>query len=175
MASLQRIPFSAFTPREQELINAALAARLRAQAPYSNFYVGSSVLTDNNEIYVGCNVERCSYTQTTHAEQNAIDNMITQAGSAKITAIVAAAAPKGKDIELQYPTLHVGSADLPSPAYFCGHCRQIIWENCYNDQSVKCVLVAPSGVIYCTTIGELLPFPFGPIELGISYSTERQV
>lgn len=175
MASLQRIPFTAFTPREQELINAALTARLRAQAPYSNFYVGSSVLTDKNEIYAGCNVERCSYTQTTHAEQNAIDNMITQAGSAKISMIVAAAAPKGHDIEVNYPTPHGNTTDLQSLAYFCGHCRQIIWENCYNDQSVKCVLVAPNGVIYCTTIGDLLPFPFGPTELGISYSTERQV
>ena len=175
MASLQQIPFSAFSLREQELINAALAARSRAQAPYSNFYVGSSVLTDKNEIYAGCNVERCSYTQTTHAEQNAIDNMVAHAGSAKITMIVAAAAPKGKDIALQNPAPESSKPNLQSPAYFCGHCRQIIWENCYNDQSVKCVLVAPNGIIYCTTIGDLLPFPFGPIELGIAYTTERQV
>jgi cytidine deaminase len=175
MASLQRIPFSAFTPREQELINAALTARLRAQAPYSNFYVGSSVLTDKNEIYAGCNVERCSYTQTTHAEQNAIDNMITHAGSAKITMIATAAAPKGQLIELNHPAPQNSLPDLISPAHSCGHCRQIIWENCYNDQAVKCVLVASNGVIYCTTIGELLPFPFGPTELGISYSTEQEL
>ncbi len=168
--------FTQFSPREQELINAALSARLRAQAPYSHFLVGSSVLTDKNEIYAGCNVERCSYTQTTHAEQNAIDNMVAHCGSAKITMIVAAAAPKGKDIILDLQSKTISNASLQaSPAYSCGHCRQIIWENCYGDASVPCVLISPAGTIYCTTIGDLLPFPFGPTDLGITYTTEKQL
>ncbi|MGE0009391.1 MAG: cytidine deaminase [Candidatus Babeliales bacterium] len=172
MAQLKRMLFSEFTTREQELINAALDAMRRAQAPYSNFHVGSAILTDKNEIYAGCNVERCSYTQTTHAEQNAIDTMVAHVGSAKITMVVAAAAPKGKKIELNMQSVHKNDF-IASPAYTCGHCRQIIWENCYNDQSVRCVLIAENGDIYCTTIGDLLPFPFGPTALGITYSTER--
>lgn len=172
MANIKCVTFSQFSPREQELINAALKARLYAQAPYSNFYVGSSVLTDKNEIYAGCNVERCSYTQTTHAEQSAIDNMVAHAGSAKISMIVAAAAPKGKDIIIDQ---NKKETEAMPPAYSCGHCRQIIWENCYGDTSVPVILISPQGIIYSTTIGDLLPFPFGPIDLGIRYSTEKQL
>lgn len=158
--------FSSFSPREQEVINAALNVRTNAQAPYSHFFVGSAVLTSNNQIFSGCNVERCSYTQTTHTEQNAIDTMIAQSGPVKIEMIVAAAAPEGQDIVLKDGI----SSGVDSPAYHCGHCRQIIWENCYNDTQVPCVLVAPDGIIYMTTIGQLFPCPLGPKELGIKYT-----
>ncbi|MDP2735925.1 MAG: hypothetical protein Q8P12_07020, partial [bacterium] len=61
---------------EQKLIYKALSARLKAQAPYSHYWVGAAVRSESGQIYRGCNVETASWTQTTHAEQNAITSMV---------------------------------------------------------------------------------------------------
>ncbi|RYE76535.1 MAG: cytidine deaminase, partial [Hyphomicrobiales bacterium] len=42
--------------RDSELLAAAEAVRARAYAPYSNFHVGTAILADDGNIYVGCNV-----------------------------------------------------------------------------------------------------------------------
>lgn len=68
--------FSELSTQEQELIQHAINVRSRAQAPYSHYACGAAIRTDRNTVHTGCNVERCSYTQTTHAEQNAIDTMV---------------------------------------------------------------------------------------------------
>jgi cytidine deaminase len=43
---------------DKVLMNAAVSARKRAYAPYSDFYVGASVLLDNGEIVEGNNQEK---------------------------------------------------------------------------------------------------------------------
>lgn len=152
------------TDQERELCAHALRVRKNAQAPYSGYTVGAAVLACNGSVYIGCNVERCTLSQTTHAEQNAIDNMIAQQGSSKITAIAFAAASKMTDIVLpDYIT--VDPAVHGSP---CGHCLQIIWENCYGDAHVKIIAVMPDGRVGVTTIGQALPMRFGPLDLGIT-------
>lgn len=152
---------------DQLLIDAALKVRLMAQAPYSNYLVGAAVLNDRGAIYSGCNVERCSYSQTTHAEQNAIDSMIAQCGSVAIKAIVAVAADRDVVINKEV-LLAQKKAPEGVPHFYCGHCRQIIWENCNGDTGVRCLLVDQTGV-FITTIGSLLPYAFGPQDLGIHY------
>ena len=39
-----------------ELINYAKKAMNNAYAPYSNFYVGAALLTDDGTVYTGCNI-----------------------------------------------------------------------------------------------------------------------
>jgi cytidine deaminase len=67
-----------------ELIKKACKVRNNAQATYFNYHVGSAVISSLDQIYHGCNVEVVSFTQTTHAEQNAIDSMIANQGACKI-------------------------------------------------------------------------------------------
>jgi cytidine deaminase len=155
---------------DYELIQQAFLVRNNAQAPYSNFHVGSAIRSQQGNIHKGCNVERCSYTQSTHAEQNAIDNMIAQEGPAKILAIAVVAAPSTQKQEfLDFIDAEIIFGE-PLGVAPCGHCRQIIWENSFNDPSVIIYLVNVNNKkIYVTTIGELLPCPFGPCDLGISY------
>ena len=61
-----------------ELVQAALAARLQAYAPYSNFLVGAAILTPSGEVFTGCNVENASYGLTICAERSAIFTAVGQ-------------------------------------------------------------------------------------------------
>ncbi|MFA6065973.1 MAG: hypothetical protein WC707_02210 [Candidatus Babeliaceae bacterium] len=152
---------------DKNLINAALHARNNAQSPYSKYSVGAAVQSKSGAIYAGCNVERCSYTQTTHAEQNAIDNMIAAEGSVKIERIVIVAAPA--DVRCALSDFENSIINTIMTGGCCGHCLQIIWENCYNDTAVEIYFLRQDATITATTIGTLLPYPFGPSDLGIYY------
>ena len=155
---------------EQILIYEAMRVRKNAQAPYSHFLVGAAVESSSGEIYKGCNVERASYSQTTHAEQNAIDSMVAKEGSAKIRriAIVGGSA----DLVLSWPieqkddkVSEVGQVLVP-----CGHCLQIIWENCHNDPEVELIGLCHTGEIAKVRIADAFPMRFGPANLGINYN-----
>jgi len=92
----------------QPLIEAALRARLQSVAPFSNFFVGAAVRTENGKIYTGCNVESASYGLTVCAERVAIWKALSE-GERHFTELAVVA-----DTETLTPP--------------CGTCRQIIWE-----------------------------------------------
>ena len=93
---------------KKELIEAAIAVRENAYAPFSSFKVGSAIEMEDGEVIDGCNVESASYGLTVCAERVAIWKAISQ-GKRKIKHIAVVA-----DTE-----------ELTPP---CGVCRQIIWE-----------------------------------------------
>ncbi len=147
---------------EKELLERALLVRNNAQAPYSQYHVGAAVLSAKETIHVGCNVERCTYTQTTHAEQGAIDAMVATLGPTKIEKIAIVGAARDVQVSL------LNTTDVLENKV-CGHCLQIIWENSYQDTQVKLLLLEAHGIALYTTIGDLFPFCFGPSNLGIFY------
>ena len=95
-------------PEQPRLIQAALAARRRAVAPYSKFQVGAALLTKGGTIVSGANVESASYGLTCCAERVALFKALT-AGEKKFLAIAVVAAIKHG----------------PTP---CGACRQLLAE-----------------------------------------------
>ena len=46
------------------LVKKAYEGRANAYTPYSNFKVGAAVLTEDDTIYTGCNIENASYGAT---------------------------------------------------------------------------------------------------------------
>lgn len=141
---MKKVKLGALTSLEHALLKMAKKARKNAFCPYSEYKVGAALLADNGRIYSGCNVESAIY-QTTHAEKNAIDSMITDGGR-EITTLCCVAENGG----------------IP-----CAECRQFIWEFCGNDPLVKIISVSLNGEISIFTIGELYPYPFGPKNLGV--------
>lgn len=126
------------------IVAAALAARDRAYAPYSNFSVAVAVRTEHGTIHAGCNVENAAYPEGTCAEAGAIAAMVL-AGSRRIAELVAA-----------------GPAGAPCPP--CGGCRQKLREFAAPDTPVR--MVGPSGdLLLATTLAALLPNSFGPENL----------
>jgi cytidine deaminase len=124
--------------KKQELLMAAMAARSKAYAPYSNFHVGAAVLGGNGKIYSGCNVENASFGLTCCAERNAIFAMIA-AGETKIWEI-----------------LVIGESDEFRPP--CGACRQVIAEFALPQAVVH--MCNREGACRDTTVAELVPFIF---------------
>jgi len=161
--------FEEFPPEDGLLLKLAAVAVKNAQSPYSHYCVGAAVLSESGVIKLGCNVERCSWTQTTHAEQNAVDTMVTACGPVKITKVAIVSARAGTQIS--WPPKITGAEislmeNIPVP---CGHCLQIIWENCFNDPDVKLIALADNGEVISTTMGDAFPMRFGPADLGVDY------
>jgi cytidine deaminase len=62
----------------QEMAAIARKAAQSAYCPYSNFRVGAALLTAENEIVSGCNVENASYGLTICAERTAVFRSVAQ-------------------------------------------------------------------------------------------------
>ncbi len=122
---------------EKKLIEAATNARDNAYAPYSNFKVGAAVEADDDNIYIGCNVESASYGLTVCAERVAIWKGISR-GEKKFSRIAVV----------------VDTEELTPP---CGVCRQIIWEFCGD---VPVILANLHGKTETVMMSELLPRAF---------------
>ena len=122
---------------ERKLIEAATGARDNAYAPYSNFKVGAAVEADDDNIYIGCNVESASYGLTVCAERVAIWKGISR-GEKRFKRIAVV----------------VDTEELTPP---CGVCRQIIWEFCGD---VPVILANLTGKTETVMMSELLPRAF---------------
>ncbi len=123
---------------DKELIKAANQAKERAYCPYSNFRVGAALLTENNNVYTGVNVENASYGATTCAERTAVFKAVSE-GERNFKAIAIA-------------------SDSDDYIYPCGVCRQVLYE--FNDGSMKVICSKNNGEYKSYTLKELLPDVF---------------
>jgi cytidine deaminase len=127
------------SPEQKRLIRAALQARQNAVAPYSKFQVGAALLTVDDEIISGANVESASYGLTCCAERIALFKALTDGKKTFKAVAVVAAVKKG-----------------PAP---CGACRQLLAE--YAPNAVVWIADAKRPeVVREFTVRELLPEPF---------------
>ena len=126
----------------KHLAETAIKAKQNALPVYSNYCVGSALLSIKDKVYTGCNVESSSYSLTICAERNAIFKAISE-GEREFKAIAVAG-----DTE-----------DFISP---CGACRQVISDLCGE---IDIILVKSNGDYIVKKTSELLPFAFGDKDL----------
>ena len=129
----------------EQLIEEAKAARLKAYTPYSNFKVGAALLTRDGKVFHGCNVENASYGLCNCAERTAFFSAVAHGY-------------KPGDFD---KLVVVGETENPIAP--CGACRQVTLEMGGNKLPV--VLTNLKGDIRETTAAELLPEAFGGWDL----------
>ena len=122
----------------EQLIDEAKKARTMAYAPYSQFPVGAALITEDEEIFRGCNIENAAYSLSNCAERTAIFKAFSN-GAKRFRAMAI-----------------VADTDRPCPP--CGACRQEMSELC--PENMKVVLSNMKGDILETTVKELLPGAF---------------
>ena len=120
------------------LLAAAKTAQNRAYSPYSNFKVGAAILSSQEHIYSGCNVENAAYPLGQCAEASAIASMIVN-GDKNIDEIL-----------ILSPTEQI----CPP----CGGCRQKIQEFSHPETLVH--MSNNKGEITTLTMAEILPLAF---------------
>jgi cytidine deaminase len=120
------------------LIDAAVAVRIHAYAPFSGFRVGAAVQTQSGLIFSGCNVENRSFGATICAERFAVGSAIS-AGETRIEAVVV-----------------VTDTSPPSPP--CGLCLQVLAE--FGDADLPFLLLNLQDERLEARLGDFLPHPF---------------
>lgn len=124
----------------QNLVQKAIDARKNSYSPYSNFKVGAALLTAENELYTGTNIENASYGLTVCAERTALLKAVSE-GSVKFTALAVAC-----------------DTDSFNDAYPCGACRQVMAE--FLDDAADIIVSINTGEYRVHKMKELLPYAF---------------
>lgn len=132
----------------EQLIDAALSARELSYSPYSHFMVGAALLTKDNRIYTGCNIENAAYSPTNCAERTAFFKAVSE-GNTEFKAIAIVGGPKDGELTWAYP---------------CGVCRQVMAEFCNLNEFI--VIAAKSREEYeIYSLDKLFPKSFGKSQL----------
>ena len=134
------------------LIKEALKARKNAYTPYSNFNVGAALLTFDDKIYSGFNIENAAYSVCNCAERTALFRAVFD-GYREFKAIAVVGAKneeKGEALSQYAPP--------------CGMCRQALREFC-NPNEFKVILAKSEDEFKIFTLSDLLPESFGPEHL----------
>lgn len=121
----------------KELVIAAKEAMKNAYAPYSNFRVGAALLTEDEKVYTGCNIENASYGGTNCAERTALFKALSE-GHRKFNKI----AIISDSLEYTYP---------------CGICRQVLAE---HGVDMEIIVADFNGEFKVHKLNELLPYAF---------------
>ncbi len=131
---------------DDELLQAATAAREKAYVPYSHFAVGAALRLQNGTIVTGANVENASYGLTNCAERTAVFSAVAAIG---------------------FANLHVAGvavvADSKDPVPPCGACRQVLAEFCAPETPI--LLANLRGETRLVSLGQLLPGAFDKTQL----------
>lgn len=131
-----------------DLVEAALDSLKYSYTPYSNFKVGAALLSKDQKIYQGCNIENASYTPTNCAERTAFFKAVSE-GVKEFEAIAIVGGKNGD------------CKDLCPP---CGVCRQVMMEFC-NPKTFQVILADKNKNYKIYTLEEIIPFGFGPSNL----------
>ncbi|MFN0158211.1 MAG: cytidine deaminase [Bacteroidota bacterium] len=124
------------------LVKHAKAARKNSHSPYSRFRVGAALLTSDNTLFTGCNIEISTYALTLCAERTAIFKARSD-GFKNFKAIAIATD------ESEY---------IPP----CGACRQVLMDLAGD---IDIILSNKTRKPQVMKLSSLLPMAFGPRNL----------
>jgi cytidine deaminase len=127
----------------EKLIAKAKEGMTNAYSIVNNFSTGAAILTENGNIYAGCNVESVISGLGICAERNAINHAVVH-GEYKFKAIVIISKSK-------------------EPVKPCGMCLQYIGEFAQvNNKDIIILMAGSNGKINQSSIEKMLPETYGP-------------
>lgn len=127
----------------EKMFNIAKEVAQNSWSPYSNFIVGVALVTKNNKVYTGCNIENQGI-QSICGERTAFVKAISE-GEREFKAIFIVA----KKREEKY-----FKETLP-----CGYCRQFMSEFCESNFEIYSY-DEEKNEVKKYTLEELLPYKF---------------
>jgi len=159
---MKTVPYEQLDSAQKKLLTEAEKIMQRAYNPYSNFYVGAALLTPDNHIILGSNVENAAYGSTICAERAAITRA-NAAGYRIFTKL--AIIGRGRDFDTE---------DVSGP---CGACRQVLHEFRQIAEKDLEIIISTTrkDKIVVTTIDELLPLAFGPKDMHVNVKKYQKV
>ncbi len=151
---MEKVDIEKISLLHQKMLSQAEEAWKRAYCPYSHFAVGAALATDDEKIFLGANVENAAYGSTICAERAALCSANAN-GYRNFTNLVLIAG-------------YLGDYSTIEPVMPCGACRQMLAEfaSLYGRDLVIISATLGKDKIVSTTIKELLPYAFGPADMG---------
>lgn len=141
--------------QREQLIASAKLGMQNAYTIVSGFPVGAAVLATIGSIFQGCNTESVISGMGVCAERSAIDHAVACG-------------------EYLYEAIAVTSR-LTTPIAPCGMCLQYIGEfSQVADRDIEILMVGSAGEIRQSSIRQMLPVIFGPLDLGLDVSRYRK-
>ena len=151
---MKKVTYEELTDLQKKLLDEAEKVMENSYNPYSNFFVGAAILTNDDQIITGTNFENCAYSSTICAERAAIARANAMGCNMyKSVAII----EKGLNFDTQ---------NVTGP---CGSCRQVLYEaSQISEKNLEIIMsTTKKDNIVISSIEELLPLAFGPKDLGI--------
>lgn len=154
---MQNVQYKDLTDIQRRAVDEATLVLENSYNPYSHFYVGACLISNDGKLISGTNFENSAYGSTICAERSAV----LRANAMGIRRFVGIAInARGESFDTQ---------DVTGP---CGSCRQVLYEiSQVSGCDLEVILsTTKKDKIVITTIRELLPLAFGPVDLGIDIS-----
>lgn len=127
----------------QKYIDQAQENLKHAYVPYSHFPVSAILVTKDDKVYTGVNIENASFGLSNCAERTAIFKAVSEG-----------------EREFKYLVVAGNTEEPISP---CGACRQVMAEFFKLDMPIA--LVNEKGEVNETNILQLLPYSFTDVQL----------
>lgn len=138
----------------KDLLEAAEKAMDTAYNPYTKFFVGAAVLSDDGEIITGSNVANASSCAGICAER---------------AAVLRANAMGKRNIKAMAVIARSDNFNIKKVIAPCGYCRQVLYE--FSQMSGNDIEVIMSNnekdQIIIAKISELIPLPFGKDDIEV--------
>lgn len=151
---MEQTSYEELTELQKKALDAAEEVLKHSYNPYSHFFVGAALFTKNGKIITGTNFENAAYGLTICAERAAIFRA-NSIGLREFTGVAIIA--RGENFD---------TTEVSAP---CGSCRQVLYEVAQlSGCDLEFILsTTKKDKIIVTTIKELLPLGFGPLDLEV--------
>lgn len=151
---MKNVQYEELSDLQQRALDEALLVLENSYSPYSRFSVGACLISSDEQLISGTNVENAAYGSTICAERAAVLRANAM-GIRNLQSIAIIA--RGEDF------------DVTEPVGPCGSCRQVLYEvSQVAGTDLEVILSSTKkDKIIVTTIEELLPLAFGPKDIGV--------